>query len=85
VGLAVDRAADAADRLMVDADPALDEATGAIGVEIGCLRGMGTFSLTVPGPVDSADTLDSQGGPRGRNKPLQEKEFRATYCLSVHC
>ena len=45
----------------------------------------GTFSLTVPGPVDSADTLDGQGGPRSRSKPLQEKEFRTTYRLSVHC
>src|ERR1700694_2375239 len=51
------------------------------------LRGfwIGTFSQTVPGPVDSADTLDGQGGPRSRSKPLQEKEFRATYCVSVHC
>ena len=45
----------------------------------------GTFSPTVPGPVDSADTFNGQGGPRSRSKPLQEKEFRATYCLSVHC
>src|SRR5512132_2984360 len=44
----------------------------------GLQQHLGTFSLTVPGPVDSADTLDSQGGPRSRNKPLQEKEFRAT-------
>jgi hypothetical protein len=46
---------------------------------------IGTFSLPVPGPVNSADTLGGQGGPRSRSKPLQEKDFRATYCPNAHC
>src|SRR5512142_3323757 len=45
----------------------------------------GTFSLPVPGPVDSADTLGGQGSPRSRSKSLHEKDFRVTYCLGVHC
>ncbi len=39
----------------------------------------GTFSLPVPGLVDSADTSGV------RSKPLQEKDFRATFSLDVHC
>jgi hypothetical protein len=48
-------------------------------------RTEGTFSLPVPGPVDSADTLGGQGSQRSRSKSLQERDFRATYCLGVHC
>ena len=49
------------------------------------ITGGGIFSLPVPGPVDSADTLGGQGSPRSRSNPLQEKDFRATYYLGVHC
>jgi hypothetical protein len=29
--------------------------------------------------------LGGQSRPRSRSKSLQEKDFRATYCLGVHC